>query len=90
MVRIASRFPCPRTLHSPKKSSVCEKKIRHHEYLYHVMDDPEISDAAYDKLFSQLKKLEAENPKLVTSDSPTQRVGGAPAKDFRRSRTRLP
>ena len=58
------------------------EKIRHHEYLYHVMDDPEISDAAYDKLFSQLKKLEAEHPELVTPDSPTQRVGGAPREGF--------
>ena len=58
------------------------EKLRHHEYLYHVADDPEISDAAYDRLMNQLKKLEAENPKLVTADSPTQRIGGAPREGF--------
>ena len=58
------------------------EKIRHHEYLYHVQDEPEISDAAFDKLMNQLKKLEADNPKLVTPDSPTQRVGGTPRAGF--------
>src|ERR1700733_1138411 len=58
------------------------EKIRHHEYLYHVVDDPEISDAAFDKLLNKLKQLEKENPKLVTPDSPTQRVGGAPRDGF--------
>jgi DNA ligase (NAD+) len=59
------------------------EKLRHHEYLYHVLDDPEISDAAYDKLLNQLKKVEAEHPELVTPDSPTQRVGAAPREGFR-------
>lgn len=59
------------------------EKLRHHEYLYHVLDDPEISDAAYDKLLNQLKKIEAEHPELVTPDSPTQRVGAAPREGFR-------
>jgi DNA ligase (NAD+) len=58
------------------------EKIRKHEYLYYVADDPEISDAEFDRLMNQLKKLEAENPKLVTADSPTQRVGGAPREGF--------
>ena len=58
------------------------EKIRHHEYLYHVVDDPEISDAAFDKLLNKLKQLEKENPKLITPDSPTQRVGGAPRDGF--------
>src|ERR1700678_3038578 len=58
------------------------EKLRHHEYLYHVADDPEISDAAYDRLMNQLKKLEAENPKLVTGGSPTLRIGGAPREGF--------
>ncbi len=58
------------------------EKLRHHEYLYHVADDPEISDAAYDRLMNQLKKLEAENPKVVTADSPTQRIGGTPREGF--------
>jgi DNA ligase (NAD+) len=58
------------------------EKIRRHEYLYYVADDPEIEDAAFDKLMIHLKKLEAENPKLLTADSPTQRVGGAPREGF--------
>jgi DNA ligase (NAD+) len=53
-------------------------KIRHHEYRYYVLDDPEISDFDFDKLVEQLKKLEAEYPALITPDSPTQRVGGTP------------
>jgi len=52
--------------------------IRHHEYLYYVLDNPEISDAEFDQLMNQLKKLEADHPALVTPDSPTQRVGGKP------------
>jgi DNA ligase (NAD+) len=66
------------------------EKIRHHEYLYHVMDDPEISDAAYDKLFQQLKKIETEHPELLTPDSPTQRVGGAPREGFQAVRHKTP
>src|SRR6202522_3030304 len=58
------------------------EKIRHHEYLYYVSDDPEISDATFDKLLNKLKQLEKENPKLITPDSPTQRVGGAPRDGF--------
>jgi DNA ligase (NAD+) len=53
-------------------------QIRRHEYRYYVLDDPEISDAEFDQLMNQLKKLEAEHPALVTPDSPTQRVGGKP------------
>src|SRR5207237_7386138 len=53
-------------------------KIRHHEYRYFVLDDPEISDFDFDKLVEQLRKLEAEHPELITPDSPTQRVGGKP------------
>jgi len=51
-------------------------EIRHHDYLYHVKDRPEISDEAYDALFGELKRLEQAFPDLVTPDSPTQRVGG--------------
>jgi DNA ligase (NAD+) len=53
-------------------------QIRHHEYRYFVLDDPEISDAEFDRLMNQLKALEAEHPTLITPDSPTQRVGGKP------------
>jgi DNA ligase (NAD+) len=57
-------------------------KIRHHEYRYYVLDDPEISDAEFDRLMSGLKELEAEHPDLITPDSPTQRVGGKPREGF--------
>src|SRR6202140_1554991 len=58
------------------------EKLRHHEYRYYVADDPEISDAAYDRLMHKLKELEAAHPELVTADSPTVRVGGAPRAGF--------
>ncbi|HTD55784.1 MAG TPA: hypothetical protein VK670_10410 [Silvibacterium sp.] len=56
--------------------------IRHHEYLYYGLDAPEISDAEFDQLMRDLKKLEEEHPDLVTQDSPTQRVGGKPKEGF--------
>ncbi|MEZ5557219.1 MAG: NAD-dependent DNA ligase LigA [Pseudomonadales bacterium] len=56
--------------------------IRHHNHRYYVLDDPEIADAEYDRLFDELLALEAENPALVTADSPTQRVGAAPQTAF--------
>jgi DNA ligase (NAD+) len=57
-------------------------QIRHHEYRYYVLDDPEISDAEFDRLMNELKKLEAAHPELITPDSPTQRVGGKPREGF--------
>src|ERR671923_1223591 len=57
-------------------------KIRHHEYRYYVLDDPEISDAEFDRLMNELKALETEHPDLITPDSPTQRVGGKPREGF--------
>jgi DNA ligase (NAD+) len=65
-----------------KKIESLREKIRHHEYLYYVIDNPEISDAEFDKLMRQLKDLEAEHPELITPDSPTQRVGGKPREGF--------
>ena len=56
--------------------------VEHHNYRYHVLDDPEIPDSAFDALFDELKELEDAHPDLVTPDSPTQRVGGAPAAGF--------
>ncbi len=58
------------------------EEIRRHEHLYYVLDDPEISDAEFDKLMRQLKALEIEHPALLTPDSPTQRVGGKPREGF--------
>jgi DNA ligase (NAD+) len=65
-----------------KKIESLRDKIRHHEYLYYVLDQPEISDAEFDKLMQQLKALETEHPELITTDSPTQRVGGKPREGF--------
>jgi DNA ligase (NAD+) len=61
-----------------KKIETLRDKIRHHEYRYYALDDPEISDAEFDQLMSELIKLETEQPALITPDSPTQRVGGQP------------
>jgi len=58
------------------------EKLRYHEYRYYVLDDPEISDAAYDRMMNRLKELEAAHPELVTPDSLTVRVGGAPREGF--------
>ena len=57
-------------------------EVRRHDYLYTVLDQPEISDGKYDELFHQLKELEDRDPDLVTEDSPTQRVGGEPLDRF--------
>jgi DNA ligase (NAD+) len=65
-----------------KKVEALREKIRHHEYLYYVLDQPEISDLDFDKLMQQLKALETEHPALITADSPTQRVGGKPREGF--------
>ena len=56
--------------------------LRHHEHLYYVLDQPEISDAEYDALMRKLQALEAQHPGLVTPDSPSQRVGGKPREGF--------
>jgi len=58
------------------------EKLRYHEYRYHVLDDPEISDVAYDKMLARLKEIEGEHPGLVTPDSPTVRVGAKPREGF--------
>ena len=68
--------------HIQSKVESLREKIRHHEYRYYVLDDPEISDAEFDGLMNELKKLEAEHPELITPDSPTQRVGGKPREGF--------
>jgi len=65
-------------------------KIRRHEYQYYVLDDPEISDAEFDRLLGRLKQLEGEHPELITPDSPTQRVGGQPREGLVKVRHRRP
>lgn len=66
------------------------KILRQYEYEYHVLDNPSVPDSEYDRLFHQLKSLELEYPELVTSDSPTQRVGAKPLSAFRQIRHEIP
>jgi DNA ligase (NAD+) len=75
-----SAMPAPKDV--GKKIEALREKIRHHEHLYYVLDNPELSDADFDKLMQQLKSLESQNPSLVAPDSPTQRVGGKPREGF--------
>lgn len=72
----------PAVKDAEKKIESLREKIRHHEYLYYVLDQPSISDQEFDRLMQQLKDLESEHPNLITSDSPTQRVGGKPREGF--------
>src|SRR5713226_6907884 len=69
-----------------KEIEELREKLRYHEYKYYVLDEPEISDAAYDRLMNRLRELEAAHPELVTPDSPTVRVGGAPREGFTKVR----
>jgi DNA ligase (NAD+) len=75
--------------HAESRQSDPEKRIlelsrqlEHHNKLYYQDAEPEVSDAEYDALMNELKKLETSHPALAKTDSPTQRVGGAPLKDF--------
>jgi len=72
------------------KIEALREKIRHHEYRYYVLDDPEISDFDFDQLMEKLKMLESEHPDLITPDSPTQRVGGKPREGFLKVRHSSP
>ena len=84
MLPLSATIICPMPVikDAEKKIEDLREKIRHHEYLYYVLDQPEISDLDFDKLMRQLKDLEAEHPVLLTPDSPTQRVGGKPREGF--------
>src|SRR5271166_5252935 len=73
-----------------QKIEALRDQIRYHEHRYYVLDDPEISDAEFDRLVNELKALEAEHPELVTPDSPTQRVGGKPREGFVKVRHSTP
>src|ERR671925_839488 len=66
------------------------QQLHYHNYRYHVLDDPEITDAEYDQLMRRLQELEAAFPDLVTPDSPTQRVGATPLEAFGTVRHSLP
>jgi len=73
-------------LSAAKRVEELRALVRHHEYRYYVLDSPEISDADYDSLYHELQGLEAAHPDLITPDSPTQRVGGAPLAGFEQVR----
>src|SRR2546422_8376830 len=65
-----------------KEMESLRETLRHHERLYYVLDQPEITDAEYDALMRQLSDLEKAHPESITPDSPTQRVGGKPREGF--------
>lgn len=65
-----------------QKLGALREQLHHHNYLYHVLDAPELADAEYDALFDELVALETEHPSLATPDSPSQRVGGPPLPGF--------
>lgn len=73
-----------------KKVEQLRTEINEHNYCYHVLDDPKISDAEFDRLFQELKKLEEEYPELITADSPTQRVGSQARREFRQVKHEKP
>ena len=73
-----------------KRIEELRAEIRRHEHLYYVMDAPVISDAEFDALMKELKQLESQHPKLITPDSPSQRVGGKPAEGFQKVRHSRP
>lgn len=79
-----------RNKRATQRAEQLRTELRHHEHLYYVLDAPTISDAEYDALMNELKRIEAEHPELVTPDSPTQRVGGKPADGFKKVRHSRP
>ena len=66
----------------PKKINVLRELVNWHNYLYHALDTPNISDQEYDRLMLELQRIEYQNPEFITQDSPTQRVGASPVKGF--------
>ncbi len=73
-----------------KKTERLRDQIRHHDYRYHALDDPEIPDAEYDRLLRELQSIESAHPELITPDSPTQRVGATPVSAFTTVQHELP
>jgi DNA ligase (NAD+) len=69
--------------------SLCDQ-LNEHNYRYYILDDPSVSDAEYDHIFKQLQKIEREHPELITPDSPTQRVGAKPLKEFAEVQHKIP
>src|SRR3546814_3962344 len=75
---------------SRDRAEALRATLHAHNHRYYVLDDPQVSDAEYDALFRELQQLESDFPELLTADSPTQRVGGAPLKMFAAVHHRLP
>lgn len=73
-----------------ERAASLRREIEHHNHCYYVLDNPEIPDAEFDRLFRELQALEAQFPELATPDSPTQRVGGAPVPEFTAVRHAIP
>ena len=73
-----------------KRAKALREEIREHDYRYYVLDEPDVPDAEYDRLFRELKELEEQHPDLVTEDSPTRRVGGQPLEGFDQVEHRVP
>lgn len=73
-----------------RKAEELRKSLRHHSYLYYVLDNPEITDFEFDHMYRELVDLEQKYPEIITSDSPTQRVGGKASDDFRKVRFKKP
>ena len=73
-----------------ERAAELRERLHHHNYRYYVLDDPEISDAEYDRLLRELQELEAGHPELVTPDSPTQRVGAPPLERFGTGKHEVP
>ncbi len=80
----------PAVTKSSREISTLRDEIRRHEYLYYVLDQPQVSDAEFDTLMKRLQALEEQHPELVTPDSPTQRVGGAPREGFSKAQHSSP
>src|SRR6185369_14036649 len=75
--------PSTSTVASPaRRAAELREQLHHHAHRYYVLDDPEIPDAEYDRLFQELQALETQHPELLTADSPTQRVIGKVLEGF--------
>src|SRR6185369_10417095 len=75
---------------SRRRAEELRRQLHDHNHRYYYLDDPVVSDAEYDRLMQELKAIEATHPELITPDSPTQRVGAAPSKEFGQVRHSVP
>src|SRR5436853_2656053 len=82
--RRRSFLPTSKARTTQQRAAELREVLDYHLYRYHVLDDPEISDAEYDRLYDELITLEESHPDLVTPDSPTQRVGAPPSEKFQK------